>query len=413
MAAGSQCVVALMPQHWWRPAAQPIGAREMTATTAITGLHGRRWQWLFVRARLLAAVVAAGLLALRPAEEADLRLGVAALTWGAITVVAIRWRPALLTRPAAWAVDLGVCLALVVLSGEWRSACYLLAVTGLIPPATTLGPSAAMAVGVAFTSIYLLLALELGIEWDVLRSTARSESFATHLLVPLLVVAGLAHGSRLLQRLEGERERAEALALEGERRRIAWELHDSAKQRIHATQLVLSSVLPTLEPNDGERLRFALGELDSATADLDASLTELRTTLGGLRLDQAIGRRASELAQASGVRIDVRGRAPSLPTFAAVHAFRVACEAINNAIRHAEASRVDVVVESRGHTLLLAVSDDGRGISEIEGSTGLESMRARAELLGAQLRIDGNAPRGTRVELELPLRVAEKFYAVP
>jgi two-component system sensor histidine kinase UhpB len=88
----------------------------------------------------------------------------------------------------------------------------------------------------------------------------------------------------------------------------------------------------------------------------------------------------------------------------------VACEAINNAIRHAKAGRVEVLIEARGHTLVIAVSDDGRGIPEAGGSTGFESMRARAELLGAQLRIDGKAPRGTRVELELPLRFARQSY---
>src|SRR5918997_751037 len=117
-----------------------------------------------------------------------------------------------------------------------------------------------VAAGVAFTLAYLATALALGIDWTTVTSTARLETFSTHLLIPLLVTLSLGHAARTLAALDDERARAEALALEGERRRIAWELHDSAKQRIHATQLVLSSLVPTLEPDVGDRVRFALGE---------------------------------------------------------------------------------------------------------------------------------------------------------
>jgi signal transduction histidine kinase len=366
------------------------------------GLHGRRWLWLFVGARLAAAIVSAGLFALRPFAEGDWLLATAAMSWGVASVVCVHVWPWLMGRPAAWLIDVAACLLLVVASGDWRSPCYLLAVTALIPPATSLRTTAAVAAGLAFALTYFLLALSLGIEWSVLASTARLESFTTHLLIPLLVVGGLAHGTRLLNRLDRERERAEALALEGERRRIGWELHDSAKQRIHAAHLVLSSLGPALERVDAERLRFALGELDGAAAELDASLAELRTTLGGLRLDEAVSRRAGELQAASGVEIEVRGHAPSLPTFAAVHAYRVASEAVTNAIRHADASRIEITFLTGSHEFVLTVRDNGNGIAEHEESTGLESMRSRARMLGGHLRISRAAPHGTRVELRIP-----------
>ncbi len=88
-----------------------------------------------------------------------------------------------------------------------------------------------------------------------------------------------------------------------------------------------------------------------------------------------------------------------------MHAYRVACEAISNALRHADPQRIDVTLEQRAGALLLAVADDGRGIAEpAADSTGLESMRARAELLGGRLQISGERRAGTRVELEVPLR---------
>ncbi len=372
------------------------------------GMHARRWLWLFVGARAGAAIVAAGLTTLQPFTDSDPLLATVALLWGASSILLLWLWPWLMGRPAAWLADLGVALALVFLSGEWRSPFYLLAVSALIPPAVTLRVPAAVAVGAGFSIAYFALALTLGIEWDALGSTARLESFSTHLLIPILVVVALAHGTRLLDRLDTERERAEGLALEGERRRIAWELHDSAKQRIHAAQLVLSSLAPQLEAIDADRLRLALDELDGSAADLEASLTELRTTLGGLRLDEAIARRAAELHAASGVGIAVRGEAPSLPTFVAVHAYRVACEAISNALRHAEPQHIDVSLQTRRGTLALRIDDDGRGMTGAadRDTTGLESMRARAQALGGRLSVESRPKQGTRVALEVPLRDA-------
>jgi len=154
------------------------------------------------------------------------------------------------------------------------------------------------------------------------------------------------------------------------------------------------------------RLRIALDELEQAVRDIDASLTELRTSLGGRRLEEAIGRRAAELQAAGGIEITVRGSTPALPTFVAVHAYRVACEAMVNAVRHARPTRVDVSVGVRDGRLDLAVSDDGVGMPRdlpAGSSTGLRSMEARARTLGGALLVGPAAGGGTRIELSAPL----------
>jgi signal transduction histidine kinase len=379
-----------------RPAGHGVG---------VTSVHARRWLWLFWVCRIAAAAVGAGLLALRPVGDHDFALGVLAVVWAAVTVGATRAWPQLARTPAAWLTDAAVCLGLVVLTGDWRSPLYLLVVSSLVIPTTALGFRAAVAAGGAFALAYLAAAVALGIDWPVITSTARLETFSTHLLIPLLVAVSLGHAARTLTELDEERTRAQALALEGERRRIGWELHDSAKQRIHAAQLVLSTIdLPTAG-DDARRLAQAQQELAGAIADVDASLTELRTTLGGLSLDEAIRRRAAELATVSGVPISVEGTAPALPTFAAVHAYRVTCEALSNAVRHARATRIDVRLEPNGRHLRLSVSDDGAGLpaSELPSGTGLGSMDTRARLLGARLRVVPGPRGGTRVELDVPL----------
>jgi len=369
--------------------------------------RARRWLRLFVVCRTGTALVAGGLLALRPFSDQDPALGTLAIAWAAWTVLAVQLSPRIASWPVAWCLDASVTLALVWAGGEWRSPFYLLAVSSLILPATALGPRRALLAALVFVGAYFGIALVTGIDWQMLGSTARLESFATHLIIPLLVVVALTYASQVLDDLEAERRYSEALALESERRRIGWELHDSAKQRIHAAHLVLSSLAAGgVTSEQAPRLRIALDELDQAVRDVDASLTELRTSLGGRRLEEAISRRAAELRTASGVVIDVNGTTPELPTFVAVHAYRVACEAMVNAVRHAEPSRVEVSVRAEDGRLHVAVTDDGRGLPDDIGfssSTGLRSMEARARTLGGRLSYSSPGGKGTRVELDAPL----------
>jgi signal transduction histidine kinase len=371
--------------------------------------RSRRWLRLFVVCRAGTALVAAGLLALRPFSDQDPALGAMAIVWAAWTIAAVRLAPRVAASASCWLVDAVVTLGLVLAAGEWRSPFYLLAVSSLILPATALGPRRAIVAAFAFTPAYLAIALATGIEWETLGSTARLESFATHLIIPLLVVVALAYGSDLVEDLEAERQNSEALALEAERRRIGWELHDSAKQRIHAAHLVLTS-LADGNRDEEPRLRIAVDELEQALRDIDASLTELRTSLGGQHLEEAVGRRAAELQTASGITIAVHGRAPALPTFVAVHAYRVACEAMVNAVRHARPSRIDVRLGVRDGRLDLAVTDDGVGLPSrvpADASSGLRSMEARARTLGGTLHAAPGPDGGTRIELSAPLLSGE------
>jgi signal transduction histidine kinase len=375
--------------------------------------RSRRWLRLFIACRAGTAALALGLLALQPFTDRDPLLGVVAVVWGAWTIAAVRLSPHLAASPVAWGVDAAAALSLVLAAGEWRSPFYLLAVTTLILPATVLPARGALAAGMAFAAAYFVIALVTGIEWETLGSTARLESFATHLVIPLLVVVSLAYASDLVEDLEHERRHSEALALEAERRRIGWELHDSAKQRIHAAHLVLTSLVGDQGPGEREpRLRLALEELEQAVRDIDASLTELRTSLGGQRLEAAVARRAAELQAVSGITIEVRGTTPPLPTFVAVHAYRVACEAVVNAVRHARPTRVVVELAVRDGRLELSVTDDGVGLppdASSGASTGLRSMEARARTLGGALHIGPADGGGTRIALSAPaLRPADR-----
>jgi signal transduction histidine kinase len=218
-------------------------------------------------------------------------------------------------------------------------------------------------------------------------------------------VLALAFAADVLERLRGERLRSERLAVESERQRIAWELHDSAKQRVHAAHLVLSALAGQVAGTQAELVEHALSELRAAGADMDTSVAELRTPLEGRSVERMLGERAAELAPASAASITVRGAIGELPAHVAAHAYRIGAEALTNAVRHAGAETIVVTLGRDGASATIEVSDDGRGMpaGRRPGSNGLRSMRARAETIGAALTIGtGNGGCGTRVRLTVP-----------
>jgi signal transduction histidine kinase len=362
----------------------------------------RRWLLLLVTTRLLGAAAAIALLAAHRVSEHDGALIALAIGWTAVSLGAFARSERLQRHAAAWAVDGAVALWLVYVSTDWRSPFYVFAVTALILPATELPLRRALAWGVAWTGGYLAVAIlteRLG--GETFERAVRLEIVATHLMVPLVVVLALAYSSDVLVRLGRERARAERLAIERERQRIAWELHDSAKQRVHAAHLLLTSLDGRLAPADREMVEHALKELRAATGDMDTSVAELRSPLEGRPVDELVRDRAAELERGGHVPIVVRGELPAMAPLVATHAFRIASEALTNAVRHGDARRIEVVMTPDPPSVV--VRDDGVGLPERlrPGSHGLPTMRNRAATIGATIRWSaGPGGRGTTVSLD-------------
>ncbi|MDA0164482.1 histidine kinase [Solirubrobacter ginsenosidimutans] len=381
----------------------------MAAPNVIQALRARlgapytvRWLALYVAARLTAWAIAFALTAWSGIDQVDAVL----LLYGPLSTAVLAASPALRRSPVAWAIDVTATLALVVDSGDWRSPYYLLWLVALALPAAYLPLRHAAWLALGAPVAFLFVAIWGGPAPGHL-AVSSTETLAIHLSLPTLLVGGLAYVCDTLRRLSEERSQRERLAIEAERRRIAWELHDSAKQRLHAAHLLVSSLSGRVgEPLERVVARATV-ELESAASDMDSSLAELRSPLEGRRLDEALRERAGELSAADEhPTITVTGRAPVLPPLIAAHVYRIGSEAITNALRHADAETIAVDIHADAHRLRLRIADDGRGLpaERRPGANGLFAIESRAATIGATVTFSAaDGERGTAIELLVPL----------
>ncbi len=156
-------------------------------STVTTRDHSGRWGELLTMTRLLAAALAVLLLAVHHVTDHDGALVAVTVAWTAVSLGALRL-PRVQRSAVAWLVDAAVALALIWASGDWRSAFYLYAITTLVLPATSLRFRGAVLWGLGYIAAYLAVAVATErLDGGTLRSTARIETIATHLTVPLVV----------------------------------------------------------------------------------------------------------------------------------------------------------------------------------------------------------------------------------
>jgi signal transduction histidine kinase len=207
-------------------------------------------------------------------------------------------------------------------------------------------------------------------------------------------------------------ERSRELSIVEERNRLARELHDSVTQRLFGVVLAAESAATLLERSPAAaaeeiaRVReLARGAMD----ELRAVVFELRpASLEAEGLTAALRKHVDVLRRVSGSRIELRvGDPPRLGADDAGQVFRIAQEALQNALRHAGAEHIEVRLEDGRGLLRLSVADDGRGFDAAARAVrgrrlGLTSMEERAAELGGRLSISSEPGAGTRVELEVP-----------
>ena len=213
--------------------------------------------------------------------------------------------------------------------------------------------------------------------------------------------------NEMLERLEVERHESSRRILaaqEAERRRIALGLHDEVGQ-------VLTGVLLQLDALGGsagrdvaetkQAVRQALEEVRRIAQELRPEMLEQ------LGLVSALTELATKFAAVSGIQVDrsLAAELPPLSPDAELAIYRVAQESLTNVARHAGASHVELALGRGPTSVVLRVSDDGRGFEDgvvPNGNGGLRGMRERALLVGGALAIKRGPEHGVEVRLEVP-----------
>lgn len=204
-------------------------------------------------------------------------------------------------------------------------------------------------------------------------------------------------------------ERSRELSIVEERNRIARELHDAVTQKLFSLRLTADAAA-TLVTRDAAR---AATELDTVRRLAAEATEELRTIVVGLRpvdlagdgLDVALRKQADLLDRVHQPAVRFTGGpVPRLPAGHEEAAYRIAQEALHNALRHGTPKLVTVALRTRDGSLVLEVSDDGRGFDPEAPSRrlGLVSMRERARAAGGRLDVVSQPGGGTTVRLEVP-----------
>lgn len=201
------------------------------------------------------------------------------------------------------------------------------------------------------------------------------------------------------------------------RNRIARDLHDSVSQALFSMTLHSAAAARHLETSGlGAHAAAAqVAELRSLTqgalAEMRALIFELRP--GALAEEGIVSALVKQAAAVSSreqleVVVAASGDVVGLSHAAEEHLYRLVLEAVNNAVKHAEASRIDValVVAEADGSLRISIHDDGQGFDTGQphpGHLGLRTMAERAESLGAALTIASEPGVGTTVSLTVPL----------
>ena len=222
------------------------------------------------------------------------------------------------------------------------------------------------------------------------------------------VTALAAAFNEMLDRLESERRdsaRRTLGAQERERRRLASELHDEIGQSLTALLLQLRRAASGDDgaPASDEAARTTERILDEVRAVARRLRPEALDDLG---LASALDNLCERLSQSSGLRIvrSLDREAGPLDSEAELVLYRVAQESLTNVVRHAQATHAEVDVHRAGRTVVLTVTDDGRGLGSASPRMdgGVRGMRERALTVGGRLAVEQVEPHGVRVTLNVP-----------
>ncbi len=207
-------------------------------------------------------------------------------------------------------------------------------------------------------------------------------------------------------------EQAQQAARLAERNRVARDLHDSATQALYSLSLLAGGWALHAEQGPLSDVPAKFNQLGGIALQV---LKELRLLIYELRhpdlakagLVKTLEERLAAVEQRATIRtsLSVSGEVGPLPQRIEEQVFTLLQEALNNALRHAQARSVAVCIQADGDRLVCTVRDDGVGfeLDRPSSGLGLRSMRERAAAIGAQIHFASTPGQGTLVELHIPV----------
>jgi len=208
---------------------------------------------------------------------------------------------------------------------------------------------------------------------------------------------------RMIEKMEEEQIRS------AERNRLSRELHDGVIQKVYTAGLLVESAHRISERKGNDlagRLENAQNVLQDALEDLRSNLAELYQKVREIPVEEELKELVQDPRFQSFVDIKLTLDLPADSSLSPVrgdHLMAIINEALNNVIRHAQATKVHIKAEVNSGRLVVEVTDNGVGIpAGLEAGYGLRNMQDRARMLGGEIKIVKGDNGGTRVTLDIP-----------
>lgn len=200
---------------------------------------------------------------------------------------------------------------------------------------------------------------------------------------------------------------------EGERKRIAREIHDDLGQNLLALRIeadMLATRTRDRHPRLHARARATLSQIDATIKSVRQIINDLRPNVLDLGLSAAVEWQIAEFRRRTGIACELidEPKEVALNDHAATAFFRILQESLSNIVRHAHATAVRVQLSSNGRQLTMTVTDNGIGLGARErgkvGSFGLVGIEERISILGGSCSISSADGEGTTVCVSVPLQ---------
>ncbi|MGT2912055.1 sensor histidine kinase [Streptococcus cameli] len=238
-----------------------------------------------------------------------------------------------------------------------------------------------------------------------IRSSAKEDSLLMDLSEKVMTL------TRQVQLIDNQDLVKKEEIVEGERKRIARDLHDTVSQGLFASSMILSGLTASVgsisEENMKKQLETVKQMVETAQRDLRILLLHLRPSeLESKSLIEGFELILNEVRDKSAIEVYFQHDIDQLPKYVEEHLFRIAQEIISNTLRHAHAKRLDVYLIQTEYEVQLKMTDDGVGFVQEEEqdlSYGLQNIRERVEDMAGTIKLRTAPNKGVAIDIRIPI----------